>query len=199
MNLPLASIFLLTLIGCATGAPPNSLERQAYYITTNWVPEVQGQIVLSNNVITGTNYVTGLVARPHFEPRQEVKAVLETGGTVGTALGQVWVAPLMGLLWGAYTWWAEKRNSDKKKAMVIFGQNIETYSEVTKAQPGGVILDAKVKEEIKAQQVDAGVKKMAAEVHDENVNTVDAKESAERAMRPENHSEPYIVPKKKPV
>lgn len=194
MNLPLASLFLLTLIGCATGAPPNSFERQAYYVTTNLVPQVQGHIVVSNNVITGTNWVTNLVAVPHFEPREEVKAVLQTGGTVGTALGQVWVAPLMGLLWGAYTWWAEKRNSDKKKAMVIFGQNIETYSEVTKAQPGGVMLDAKVKGEIISQQVKAGVKKLATEVHDDNVDPADAKRSAERAMMPNLSSDSLSLP-----
>lgn len=185
MKLPLlASFFLLTLIGCATGSPPSAFERQAYYITTNWVPQVQGQIVLSNNVITGTNYVTQLVAQPHFEPREEVKAVMQTGGAVATGLGQPWVVPLLGLLWGLYGWWAEKRNSDKKKTMTVFGQNIETYSEVTKAQPGGAALDAKVKQVIVSQQVDAGVKKMAAEVHDERINIVDAKNSAEWVMQP---------------
>lgn len=168
----LAVLFLLTLIVSATA------QRQAYYLNTNWVPQVKQE---------GTNTVTNMVGMitaeavppPVVATAAPVVPAEKTDSDLGfiiTTLTTI-IASILALL-------AKWKGMQQKKLNTTLGQNIETYSEVTKAQPGGVALDAKIKDEIQSQQVDAGVKKMAKEVREEQVNTSDAKESAERVMRP---------------
>lgn len=189
MKLPLAFLFLLTLIGCSTGAPPSAFERSLYTVQTNYVTNVVALAQIdptnpTNKVVTNVVYQTNVFATYELTPKEAVVTGIQTGGTLGTMLGFGPSGVIASLLLGALSAFGAWRSNRRGKALTILGQNIETASEIFKAQPGGAALDAKFKTEIKSQQVEGGVKKMAADVHDNQVNPGAAKESAERVMKP---------------
>lgn len=188
MTRPLLSIlFLAFLVGCVNGAPPNAFERSLYTVQTNYVTNVVALAQIdptnpTNRVVTNVVYQTNVFATYDLTPKEAVVTGIQTGGTIGTMLGFGPSGLVASLALGLLSAWGAWKSNRKGKALTILGQNIETASEIFKAQPGGAALDAKFKTEIKSQQVEGGVKKMAAEVHDNQVNPVAAKEAAERVI-----------------
>lgn len=173
----LPAIALLTvLVGCAS-AQPSAFERGIYNVTTQRVEVV---VLRTNVTATATNIVAvpAFIEIPILNPRETVVGGIQTAGQVGATFGLPWLTPVLGLLGGLYAWWAEYRNSRKKKTLTAFGQHIETAREVIKLQPGGVAMEERFMDSIQSEQVKAGVKSEAAEVASNRVDTMEARESA---------------------
>jgi hypothetical protein len=81
-----------------------------------------------------------------------------------------------------YGAWATWKNVQNAKLAATFANNVQVYREVVRAQPSGTVLDEKLKEQIKAQQVESGVKEQAAKVVETKVNTVEAKAAAKNVL-----------------
>lgn len=149
---------------------------------TNWTPQALGfPHYDTNRVMTNVTWTTNMV--PSYEFTNiitTINAVGKTASDAGFPLGEI-ITSLIGAVIIAFVKWQQLK---QKKLSTVLGQNVETYSEILKAQPNGAILDSKAKYEIKSQQVTADVKKMAAEVAEEKVNIVEAREAADRVMAP---------------
>lgn len=178
MKLPLlASLFLLTVVGTSKADSYVSVTK------TNWTPQALGfPHYDTNRVITNVTWTTNMIPSYEFEVKSNILATINTVGKTATdagfPLGEI-ITSLIGAIIIAFVKWQQLQ---AKKLNTVLGQNIETYSEVLRAQPNGAVLDSKAKYEIKSQQVSADVKKMAAEVAEEKVNSVDAKAAADRVM-----------------
>lgn len=182
----LSAFALVLIIGCAHGSPPTAFERGIYDIRTQ---QVEAVTMRTNFVVDGTNSryyyfpVTNFVEVEVRVPKESVKGTMSAVGAIGTGFGFPIAVPILGLLWGLYSWWAEWRNGQKKKAMKTLAQNVETSFETVKLATKNPIIADRLKEEIKAQQVDADVKEMVKGIVDSSVNTVKARESAERVVQ----------------
>lgn len=180
----LAVLFLASLIGCATGAPPSALERTLYTVTTNYHTQVVPVAVIgSNAVVTATNYVTNVVATYELHEREAVRTGVSAGGAVASTFGFGAGGVIASILLGLYGAWAKFKNVKSNKLNVVLSQGIETAREIMVATSGANV-EKRFVEEMKSQQVEAGVKGDAAKVSSEEVNTAEAKESAENVISP---------------
>lgn len=180
----LASILLLTLIGCAHGSPPSAIERTLYTVTTNYHTQVIPVAVVGTNaVVTATNYVTNIVATYDLHERESVRTGVSAGGAVASTFGFGAGGVIASILLGLYGAWAKFRNVKSNKLNVVLSQGIETAREIMVAT-SGLNVEKRFVEEVKSQQVEAGVKAEAAKVSSEKVNTSDAKDSAEKVISP---------------
>lgn len=187
MKLPLlASLLLLTIVGCATGAPPSALERTLYSVTTNYHTQVIPVAIIGTNAtVTATNYVTNVVATYDLHERESVRTGVSAGGAVASTFGFGAGGVIASILLGLYGAWAKFKNVKSNKLNVVLSQGIETAREIMVAT-SGVNVEKRFVEEMKSQQVDADVKKEATKVSSENVNTAEAKKSAEDVISPSN-------------
>lgn len=181
----LSALFVLLLIaGCATGAPPSAVERAIYTVTTNWHTQIVPVAVFgTNNSIVATNYLTNIVAAYDLTPKESVVTGIQAGGTIGTMLGFGPSGAIATLVLGLLSAWAGWRSNRKGKLNVALAQGIETAREILISTSGRNV-EKRFVEEVKSQQVEAGVKAEATKVSRENVNTSDAKDSAEKVMTP---------------
>lgn len=182
----LPAFTIVLLVSCAHGSPPSAFERSIYDIRTQLVEVV---VMQTNFVIQGTNGtyhyrpVTNYAETYERIPKESVVTGIQTGGAIATTFGFGLGGIIATLVLGAYGAWATWSNQRKAKLNKTLGQNIETSFETIKLVTKGTVVSDKLQEEIKAQQVDAGVKEMAKEIVDAHVNTVKARESAERVVQ----------------
>lgn len=181
----LTALFSLLLVaGCATAAPPSGVERAIYSVVTNWHTQIVPVAVFgTNNSIVATNYLTNVVATYDLTPKESMVAGIQTGGTIGTMLGFGPSGAIATLVLGLLSAWAGWRSNRKGKLNVVLAQGIETAREILISTSGRNV-EKRFVEEVKSQQVEAGVKAEATKVSRENVNTSDAKDSAEKVMTP---------------
>jgi hypothetical protein len=174
---------LVLLVGCATGSPPTATERALYQVTTNFVTNVnQVAVVGTNGVVTATNWVTNVFQTFDLQPRASVEAGIRAGGVAATGFGFGLGGVIATILTAVYGAWATWKNVQNAKLAATFANNVQVYREVVRAQPSGTVLDEKLKEQIKAQQVESGVKEQAAKVVETKVNTVEAKAAAKNVL-----------------
>lgn len=179
------TVGLLTLlVGCASGAPPSGLERALYQVTTNYFTSIVqvAEINPSNNVVTNVTFRTNIIQAFDLHPRASIETTIQSAGIVSTAFGFGPGGIISTLLLSIYAAWAEWRNSRKSKAVTALTQNIETARAILKIQ--STVIDLKYKESIKAEQVEAGVKALVAEVVSTKVNAVKAQETARKILVP---------------
>lgn len=173
-----ALLSLLVLVSVANADTFVSVKR------TNWTPQALGQPQYSTNgtSVISVTWFTNMIPSYEFEIKTNVVAAIaavgKTASEAGFPLGEI-ITSLIGAIIIAFVKWQQLR---EKKLSTVLGQNVETYSEVVKAQPNGAELDRRTKQEIISQQVKADVKKMAADVHEDKVNPVDARAAADRVM-----------------
>jgi hypothetical protein len=181
----LSLLFLMVLVGCATGSsPPSSIERALYHVTTNYHTNVVPVAVISSNsVVTATNYVTNVFATYGLEEKEAVTSTIGVGGQVATGFGFGGGGIIASLILGALAAWAQWKNSKNKKLAKANSQGLETGRYVIAATAGPAV-EAKFVESVKSIQVEAGVKNMATKISSEDVNNLKAKEAAEKVLEP---------------
>lgn len=178
MKLFLPAFALVLLVSCATGAPPNAFERQAYNVTTNWVTNVVAQVVFgpSNNIIS-TNYYTHVEPRYLFDPKPEVVTAVQTAGTVATTFGFGAGGIIASILLGAYGAYAKWQSNRRGKANEVLTNNVQLGRETILATAGAAT-EKEYVDAIKSSQVKAGVKDDIAAIKESKVDEKEAKEEA---------------------
>lgn len=165
----LASLFLLTLIAACSGG-----ERKAYFLNTNWVPQLKqdGTNVTTNMVGVITPEEAPLAVPVAPQAAKAVKADDPGSGLVGI------ITTLIAALLGAFFKWQQLR---QKKLNTVMGQGYEVSREIVKSSAGAAT-EAKMVEQMKSDQVDAGVKGMGFDLSSNRVNTYDAKRTADAIL-----------------
>lgn len=179
----LLAFSILTLLALnARSAPP------FYSVTTNYVTNVFPIAQLNSNAIGGviTNVVlmTNIVGVPELHAKPIVEETIQKVGASATESGYPLVAIAGNLLLAILAAFAGWKNQRAKKLAEVLAQGFETSREVIKNQPDGHALESALVREVKAQQVEAGVKEEAAKVSANKVNPVEAKEAADRVAKP---------------
>lgn len=170
--------FLVLLIGCATGAPPNAFERTAYVVTTNYQTQAVQIVQLdTNRLATNFLWVTNISERYQFDPKPEVVTAIQTAGTVATTFGFGAGGIIASILLGAYGAWAKWQSNRRGKANEVLTNNVQVGRETIRATAGSAT-EAQFVDAISSAQVKAGVKEDITAIVDAKVDEKQAREEA---------------------